>query len=133
MDFRVAGQSGIEKGIELVETARRFPWWRRVATVAVCVLAAWLAFRMVSGPNGWMAYQKKRQEYRQLQQQVQQMQKENAELAERVKALKNDPKAIEREAREQLRYAKPGEVVYVLPEQKTPVVHPPSSGVAQKN
>jgi cell division protein FtsB len=32
--------------------------------------------------------------------------------------LKSDPKAIEKEAREQLRYAKPGEVIYLLPEQQ---------------
>jgi cell division protein FtsB len=34
-----------------------------------------------------------------------------------IESLKSDPKAIEKEAREQLRYARPGEVVYTLPNQ----------------
>ena len=32
-----------------------------------------------------------------------------------IKSLKSDPNAIEKEAREQLRYARPGEVIYVVP------------------
>jgi hypothetical protein len=40
-----------------------------------------------------------------------------------VKSLQTpDPSAIEREAREQLHYARPGEVVYVA----LPPVHPPT-------
>ncbi len=45
------------------------------------------------------------------------MDEENRRLDAEIKALKSDPKAIEKEAREQLRYAKPGEVIYLLPEQ----------------
>ena len=45
------------------------------------------------------------------------MDEENQRLDAEIKALKSDPKAIEKEAREQLRYAKPGEVIYLLPEQ----------------
>jgi cell division protein FtsB len=104
---------------------------RRLATVAVALLAVWLGFRVVSGPNGWMVYHQKRIEYRQLQREVQQLQKENDELQERIHALKSDPKAIEREAREQLRYAKPGEIIYVLPAQKAAPPAPPAGGVAQ--
>ena len=40
-----------------------------------------------------------------------------------------DPRVIEREAREQLRYAKPGEVVLVLPEER----QRPENGVARNN
>jgi cell division protein FtsB len=45
------------------------------------------------------------------------MDEENRRLDGDIRALKSDPKAIEKEAREQLRYAKPGEVIYLLPEQ----------------
>jgi cell division protein FtsB len=48
-----------------------------------------------------------------------------------IKALKSDPKAIEKEAREQLRYAKPGEVIYLLPEQRGPQTAPPPPQSAQ--
>ena len=104
---------------------------RRLATLGVGLLALWLAFRIVSGPNGWIVYHQKKLEYRQLQQEVQQLQKENEELERRVQALKNDPKAIEKEAREQLRYAKPGEVIYVMPEPKATPVQKPQNSVAQ--
>lgn len=62
-----------------------------------------------------MVYQQKRQEYRQLQQQIQSVQQQNQYLEQQIKALKSDPQTIEKEARERLRYARPGEVVYTLP------------------
>lgn len=109
-----------------------FSWRRRLATAAVCGLALLVGYHVVSGPNGWLAYNKKKVEFRQLQLEVQQMQKENEELERRVKGLQSDPSVIEREAREQLRYVKPGEIVYVLPDPKAAVVQPPQNGVAQK-
>jgi cell division protein FtsB len=36
-------------------------------------------------------------------------------MKDRIEHLKSDPDAIEREAREKLHYAKPGEVIYTLP------------------
>ena len=36
-------------------------------------------------------------------------------MEQEIKALKNDPKTIEKEARERLHYTRPGEVVYTLP------------------
>ena len=133
MDIRVAGkQHGENKPTRLAAVGEYlFRVRRRLATLGVGLLALWLAFRVVSGPNGWIVYHQKKLEYQQLQQEVQQLQKENEELERRVQALKNDPEAIEKEAREQLRYAKPGEVIYVLPEQKAPVVQKPQSSVAQ--
>jgi len=37
-------------------------------------------------------------------------------LKQSIDRLKSDPDAIEHEAREKLHYAKPGEVIYTLPE-----------------
>jgi cell division protein FtsB len=88
---------------------------RKLATAGVAVLACWLAIHVLFGANGMVVYQKKRAEFRALQQETERVQKENEKILERVKALKSDPSTIEKEAREQLRYAKPGEVVYVLP------------------
>lgn len=95
---------------------------RKVATAALVVLAVWIVVHVMVSPNGIVAYQKKRTEYRELQSEIKTLQQKNDEVATKNKALKeNDPKAIEREAREQLHYAKPGEVVYVTPEPKRPV------------
>lgn len=92
---------------------------RQLATIALGCLAVWLLVNALVSPNGVMAYQKKKAEYRDLQRDIQTLQQQNTKLEKQNEALKNnDPKAIEKEAREQLRYAKPGERVYVMPEPK---------------
>jgi cell division protein FtsB len=41
---------------------------------------------------------------------------ENKQLAEEIRALRSDPNAIEKLAREELKLVKPGEIVLVTPE-----------------
>ena len=91
---------------------------RKLATVAVLLLAGVVAYHAVFGANGMVVYQKKRSDYKLLQKEVDRLQIDNQQMAEQIKALRTDPKAIEKEAREQLRYARPGEVIYILPGQK---------------
>ncbi|HWR14973.1 MAG TPA: septum formation initiator family protein [Terriglobales bacterium] len=91
---------------------------RKLATGAVGVLVLWLGFHVIFGANGMVVYQNKRAEYKKLQVELKQLEQENQRLTKQVDELKNDPKAIEREAREQLHYTKPGERVYLLPEQR---------------
>lgn len=108
---------------------------RRLASAGVGLLACLLAYHVVFGANGMMAWEHKRAEYRQLQQQIDDLQKQNEQLAEHIKALKSDPQAIEKEAREQLRYARPGEVIYVVPADKPapkPPAPAPSTATAQR-
>jgi len=88
---------------------------RRIATVAVAVLAASLFVHVMFGANGMVVYKQKRAEYEALRKQIVQVQLENDRYAQQVQGLKSDQKAIEKEAREQLGYAKPGEYVYVPP------------------
>lgn len=68
------------------------------------------------GANGMVVYRQKRAEMQSLQREVERLQKENAQYAERIKQLKSDPAAIEKEAREQLHYTRKGEVVFVAPD-----------------
>ena len=58
------------------------------------------------------------------------LQKENDQYTEQVKALRADPKTIEKEAREQLHYTRPGEVVYVAPSPPPP--QPMATNAARK-
>jgi cell division protein FtsB len=103
----------------LLPWGRRLYHWRwRLTTTAVVLLATWMGFHVYSGPNGWIAFQQKKLEHQNLQQQVEQLRQENETLDRRVKALKSDRSAIEKEAREQLHYVRPGEIIYVMPEAK---------------
>jgi cell division protein FtsB len=90
---------------------------RLLASAALALLAVVFFAHALLGHNGWLSYRQKRAEYQRLQDQLQRINEDNCRLDAEIKALKSDPKAIEKEAREQLRYAKPGEVIYLLPEQ----------------
>jgi|SRR5579864_6365912 len=97
-------------------SSRAYEWRRKGATCALCLLAAWVAYHVVFGANGMMVYSHKRAEHRALDREIKDLQQDNDRLARQVDALKTDPKTIEKEAREQLRYARPGEVIYTLPQ-----------------
>jgi cell division protein FtsB len=102
---------------------------RRIATITVAVLAGVLFVHVMFGANGMIVYKQKRAEYESLQKRIAQEQKENELYAQQIHGLKTDDKAIEKEAREQLRYARPGEYVYVPP---APVNSPPVNHSAKK-
>jgi cell division protein FtsB len=102
----------------------------RLATVAVGLLAVWLFLHVTFGANGMVVYRAKRAEYQRLQKDIAGLQKENAQYTQDVTELKTDPKRIEKEAREQFHYARPGEVIYVSPDR--PATPPPSNHTAHK-
>lgn len=87
---------------------------RKTATLAAAALALGVGYHVVFGPNGLTVYMQKRAETRALKQQTLELQRENDELQDHVDRLKSDPDAIEHQAREDLHYAKPGEVIYTL-------------------
>jgi len=93
---------------------------RRIATVTVAVLAGWLFVHVMFGANGMVVYKQKRDEYRVLRNKIGDVQQENDRYTQQIQGLKSDQTAIEKEAREQLGYAKPGEYVYVPPAQAKP-------------
>ncbi len=88
---------------------------RKLATAAAAVLALAVAYHVVFGANGLTVYEQKRQESHRLTRQMQELQHENELLTVHVNQLQSDPNAIEHQAREELHYARPGEVIYALP------------------
>ena len=97
---------------------------RRIATALVVVLAGLLVVHVTFGANGMVIYKNKRADYEGLRKQIDRVQQENDRYAQQIQGLKRDEKAIEKEAREQMGYAKPGEIVYVTPKPKPePVVN----------
>jgi cell division protein FtsB len=107
-------------------------WRRKAAIIATVMLTCVIFYHVVFGANGWVVYQKKKVEYRQLQDDLQKLNDENAALQKDVKALKTDKSAIEREAREQLHMTRNGERVYILPPAQNPTPNPPATATAQK-
>ncbi len=103
---------------------------RRIATITVIALAGLLFVHVMFGANGMVVYKQKRMEYESLQRRIAQEQKENELYTQRIQGLKTDEKAIEKEAREQLRYLRPGEYVYVPAAPANPV--PPANHSAEK-
>ena len=101
---------------------------RRLATIGVAVFTVWLFLHVMLGANGMVIYRQKRAEYVNLQNEIDSLQNENKRYTDQIQALKTDPKAIEKEAREQLHYTRPGEIVYV----PLPPVQAPDTRSAKK-
>jgi cell division protein FtsB len=91
---------------------------RRLAIGGVSLLACFIGYHAVFGANGFLVYLDKKTESRKLQHELEVIQQDNTQREERIKALTNDPQTIEREAREKLKYARKGDVIYTLPPAK---------------
>jgi cell division protein FtsB len=89
--------------------------WRKIATGAAALLALAMGYHVIFGQNGITAYQQKRQDTQNLDRQLHSLQRENDLLKGHVDRLQSDPNAIEHQAREELHYTRPGEVIYTLP------------------
>lgn len=74
----------------------------------------------IFGPHGVIAMRSTQREIQQIRQQIGKINAENKSLAEQVNALKTDPKAIERIAREEMGLARPGELIFKLPDPSKP-------------
>lgn len=97
---------------------------RRVATAAVAGATVWLFIHVMFGANGMVVYRQKRAEFVSLQKDIDGLQKENSQYEQQIKGLQTDPNMIEKEAREQLHYARPGELVFVPPPPPPPPPRP---------
>jgi cell division protein FtsB len=87
----------------------------KLATGAAAVLAVTMGYHVVFGHNGLIVYSQKKEEARRLGAQLEDIRRENSQLKEHTERLDKDPNAIEHQAREELHYARPGEVIYTLP------------------
>jgi len=59
-------------------------------------------------------------EIEEIRQQIGKINTENKSLSDQVNSLKTDPKAIERIAREEMGLARPGELIYKIPDSSKP-------------
>jgi cell division protein FtsB len=110
-----AGAEGKRQSAIVRLYERSHKGWRKVATGAAALLALAMGYHVIFGQNGLTVYQQKRQDAESLDRQLHSLQKENEQLKGHVDRLKSDPNAIEHQAREELHYTRPGEVIYTLP------------------
>ncbi len=79
----------------------------------------------IFGTHGFIAMRRTQLEIRKVRKDIDRLNSENIQLSDQVKALKTDPHAIERIAREELQRAKPGEVIIRVPTLPPPTDTPP--------
>jgi cell division protein FtsB len=90
-------------------------FWSRHARTILGAALLLLGIHDVLGPHGFLAMRRTQQEMDQLRSDVQRLNKENSQMSDEATALKTDPKAIERIAREEMGLARPGEMIFKLP------------------
>lgn len=100
--------------------ARAQSWWRPAGTSIAVALILLFGWSVVNGKHGLSSWQRQRVQDRELRKSIEDLQQENGRLRAHVQRLKTDTGAIEHEAREQLHYARPGEVIYSLPASTKP-------------
>ncbi len=100
--------------------------FRRNAIFVVALFSLIIIMHEIFGRNGYMTLRREKKEYTHLQQQIQTLSEQNQQLQQKIDALKNNPDSVEKQARDQLHLAKPGEVIFMLPD-RTPASQQPGS------
>jgi cell division protein FtsB len=90
-------------------------FWSRYARTILGAAILLLGIHDILGPHGFLAMRRTQREMNQLRSDVDRLNKENNQLADDATALKSDPQAIERIAREDMGLARPGEMIFKLP------------------
>jgi cell division protein FtsB len=74
----------------------------------------------IFGAHGFIAMRRTQKQIEQVRERIGKLNDENKSLSNQVNSLKTDPKAIERIAREEMGLARPGEIIYKLPDSAKP-------------
>jgi len=91
------------------------PLGRRVVIFVVLAAALAVLIGAATGDRGYLEVRRRRAAYADLQREVAALKAANTALLSDIHALRTDPYVIEKLAREELGYARPGEVVYLFP------------------
>jgi cell division protein FtsB len=107
---------------------------RVLATICMAVLTVLIGYKVVFGANGMKVWEGKKAQASQLQNDIDRMREEQEKLQRHVDLLRGgDPPTIVKEAREQLGFMKPGEVVLFEQRARTdPKATSVASNLAQK-
>jgi cell division protein FtsB len=93
---------------------------RKAATLASIIALIALIVGALFGDRGLLHLIDQRHRAEALAREISDLQAENARLAAEIAALRSDPRAIERLAREELGLVRPGETVFLVREPTAP-------------
>lgn len=118
-----------QKNVQSKKRQKRAEWLPRAARYVLGALLLLVFMNGIFGENGYLAMRRARTDAERLRMEIQQLNGENSQLAGDVRALKTDPAAVERVAREEMGLARPGELVFrlpdIIPNSATPPPDPP--------
>jgi cell division protein FtsB len=104
-----------ERPLAREDRSRSSQGLRKKATTLFSIIAVIaLVVGSLFGDRGILQLLRQRQRTEELARDIERLRDENRVLAEEILALRRDPDAVERLAREQLGLARPGETVFVL-------------------
>ncbi len=101
------------------------PFFRRNGRYFFALAFFLLLLQDVFGTHGLVAMHRSKIQIQAVQAQIQQLDQENQELQQRIHSLKTDPAAIEKIARDRMGLARPGEMIFQIPD--SPNSHAPQS------
>lgn len=90
---------------------------RKAATLASILAFIALVVGSLFGDGGMLHLFEQRERSESLRGEIAQLRRENSRLAAEIAALRQDPRAVERIAREELGLASPGELVFIIREE----------------
>jgi len=109
---------------------RESPWrarLRRAAPYAGGALIVLVLLHTVFGPYGYLSMRRTERQIEQLRLEIGRLDQENSQLSGEIRALQSDPSAIEKVAREDMGLARPGELIFRLPDDSLPATPPPAN------
>lgn len=93
---------------------------RRTVHILLVFVTVVLVVDALAGEKGFMESLRVRRQYREVAASLNALRRENARMREEVRRLKEDPSAIESLARERLGLIRPGEILFIIKDEKAP-------------
>lgn len=121
-EYAGGGRDAVDRTMRRRPAKRETRWWRsrewmrRAGVYAGGALLVLVLMHTIFGPYGFLSMRRSQHEIEKLRQEIDQLDKENEQLTGEIRALQSDPAAIEKVAREDMGLARPGEMIFRLPD-----------------
>ncbi len=90
-------------------------FWQRHGRTLLVLAILFLFVHDIFGTHGFLAMRRTQKEIHRLREDIARLSEDNRQLTDQVKALRSDPKLIEKIARDELGLARRGEIIIKVP------------------